>query len=67
MFRPCRWNYLGAFDHNDPSVGPTGTQGTYGLYQCSSCKTVSIGSPIDPQRRAPQVADAGDAPYGVRS
>lgn len=65
LFSPCVWHYIGAFDQNDPSVGPTGTQGQRGIYQCLHCKTVSMGSPIDPQYRKDEFK--GDAPYGVRS
>lgn len=50
-FAHCRWIYLGAFEQADPTVGPTGTQGSRGLYQCTRCKTVSIGAPIDPALR----------------
>jgi hypothetical protein len=51
VFSQCQWVYLGAFEQYDPSDGPPGTQGSRGLYQCPRCKTVSIGSPIDPAFR----------------
>lgn len=44
--------YLGAFEQADPSAEmPTGCQGQRGLYQCTRCKTLSIGSPTDPALR----------------
>jgi len=51
-FQPCPWVYLGAFEQADPSEIP-GTQGQRGLYQCPRCKTVSTGSPTDPDKRIP--------------
>lgn len=50
-FRPCRWYYLGAFEQADPTFTP-GVQGQRGLYQCVRCKTMSVGSPIDPENRS---------------
>lgn len=50
-FRQCDWRYLVSVQQADPSVGPVGTQGEVGLYQCSRCKTVSIGAAIAPDLR----------------
>ena len=49
-FSPCRWYYLGAFEQADPTFTLT-IQGQRGLYQCVRCKTMSIGSPVDPDNR----------------
>jgi len=36
LFRPCRWWHL---------FNVTDTENHFGVYQCATCKTVSIGSP----------------------
>jgi hypothetical protein len=47
---PCRWYYLGAFEQADPTF-TLGIQGQRGLYQCTRCKSMSVGAPTDPENR----------------
>jgi hypothetical protein len=61
LFNQCEWHYLGAFEQADPTHIP-GTQGQRGLYQCWHCKTVSLGSPIDPRGLLRKVQRVMDGP-----
>jgi len=44
MFRQCRWRYYGCVMLADDAPA--------GLYQCNSCKSLSLGSPSDPRARS---------------
>lgn len=41
LFRQCRWRFL--FNVKRHYLGG-GSSGLMGIYQCTSCKTVSLGS-----------------------
>lgn len=55
-FNQCRWHYLGAFEQADPYFTP-GTQGRRGIYQCTRCKTVSVGAASDPRTRPAEIVN----------
>lgn len=44
-FKLCDWRYFGNLQLADDAPA--------GLYQCSRCKTLSLGSPTDPTTRKP--------------
>jgi hypothetical protein len=66
-FMPCDWRYFGcvAIQKNEPGVfDSSAPYELAGLYQCSRCKTLSLGSQTDPARRAQPQSGDGNAPHG---
>lgn len=45
LFSLCRWRYFGNLVLADDAPA--------GLYQCTRCKSLSLGSPTDPRDRPP--------------
>lgn len=55
LFFPCRWIHI---MNADDSLAPLDSY-SVGLYQCTRCKTISIGSP---RNALPKANDAPDLP-----
>ena len=55
-FRPCRWIYFGTVRW--PRAVWLQEDATCGLYQCSRCKTLSLGAASPPSERGHYNADA---------
>jgi hypothetical protein len=55
LFRQCRWHYFGNLVLADDAPA--------GLYQCTRCKSLSLGAPTDPRTRELTCNFRGDLRY----